>query len=148
MSGTLFHAASRREIQQRLAKLAPDRTPRWGTLTAPRMVVHLADSMRMAFGELTVAPKKVPVRFPIIKQLAIYVLPWPHSTPTAPELLARAPAAWNGEVVTLSALVERFSTMSPRGKWQAHPAFGSMSGRAWGVLAYRHCDHHFRQFGI
>lgn len=148
MSGTLFHAASRQEIQQRLAKLVPDRAPQWGKLTAPRMVAHLADSMRMTFGELEVAPKKVPVRFPIIKQLAIYVLPWPHSTPTAPELVARAPAAWNGEIVTLSALVEKFSTRSPRDKWPRHPAFGAMSGRAWGVLAYRHCDHHFRQFGI
>ncbi len=148
MSATLFQAARRAEIQQRLARLVPDSAPRWGKLTAPRMVVHLADAFKMAFGELAVAPKKVPIRFPIIKQLAIYVLPWPQSTPTAPELLARAPAAWTGEVVALSALIERFSTRSPRDKWPPHPAFGSMSGRAWGVLAYRHCDHHFRQFGI
>ena len=148
MSGTLFHAASRQEIQQRLAKLAPDRVPLWGKLTAPRMVVHLADAMKMAFGELAVAPKRAPLRLPVIKQLAIYVLPWPHGATTAPELIARAPAAWNGEIVTLSALVERFSTKSPRDAWPAHPMFGAMSGRAWGVLAYRHCDHHFRQFGI
>jgi hypothetical protein len=37
----------------------------------------------------------------------------------------------------------------PRGfRWAAHPAFGRMSHRAWGVLGYRHLDHHFRQFGI
>lgn len=148
MSGTLFHAASRAEIQQRLARLVPDRAPRWGKLTAPRMVVHLADAFKMAYGELPVVPRKSPIRFPVIKQLAIYVLPWPQGTPTAPELLARAPAAWTGEVVALSALIERFSTRSPGEKWPPHPAFGSMSGRAWGVLAYRHCDHHFRQFGI
>ena len=148
MGGTLLRAASRQEIQQRLAHLVPDRAPLWGKLTAPRMVVHLADAIRMAFGELVVAQMKTPVRYPIIKQLAIYVLPWPQGTPTAPELVARAPAAWTGEVVALSALVERFSTRSPRDKWSPHPAFGSMSGRAWGVLAYRHCDHHFRQFGI
>jgi hypothetical protein len=148
MRGTLFHAASRAEIQQRLAHLVPDRTPLWGKLTAPRMVVHLADGIKMAFGELAVAPMTAPIRYPVIKQLAIYVLPWPHSTPTAPELLARAPAAWTGEIVALSALIERFSARLPRDKWPPHPAFGSMSGRAWGVLAYRHCDHHFRQFGI
>ena len=148
MSGTLLHAASRQEIQQRLARLSPDRTPHWGSFNAPRMVVHLADSIRMAFGEIPVAPVNTPLRFPPVKQLAIYVLPWPHGTQTAPELLTRAPAAWNGEVVTLSALVEKFSTRSPRGAWPRHPLFGAMSGRAWGVLAYRHCDHHFRQFGV
>jgi hypothetical protein len=148
MTRTLFHAASRQEVQQRLARLVPDRTPLWGKFTAPRMVVHLADGIRLAFGELAVAPIKSVIRFPPIKQLAIYVLPWPQGSATAPELLARAPAAWNGEIVALSALVERFATRSPRDKWAPHPLFGSMSGRAWGVLAYRHCDHHFRQFGI
>lgn len=148
MSATLFHAASRQEIQQRLVRLAPDRTPLWGRMNAPRMVVHLADALKMALGDLHVEQKQTPLRLPILKQLAIYVAPWPHGTPTAPELLARVPQAWNGEVVALSALVERFATRTPREKWPAHPAFGSLSGRAWGVLAYRHCDHHFRQFGI
>lgn len=148
MSATLFHAASRQEIQQRLVRLAPDRAPLWGKFNAPRMVVHLADALKMALGELPVALKKTPLRYPVLKQLVIYVAPWPHGTPTAPELLARTPEAWNGEVVALSALVERFAARSAREKWPAHPAFGSLSGRAWGVLAYRHCDHHFRQFGI
>jgi hypothetical protein len=148
MSGTLFHAASRTEIQQRLVKLVPDRAPLWGKFNAPRMVVHLADSIRMALGELPVAGKHTPLRLPILKQFVIYLAPFPKGTPTAPELLARAPAAWNGEIVALSALVERFSARSPRDRWPDHPIFGAMSGRAWGVLAYRHCDHHFRQFGI
>jgi hypothetical protein len=35
--------------------------------------------------------------------------------------------------------------------WNAapeHPAFGRLSGRAWGALVYRHMDHHLRQFGL
>ncbi len=148
MRGTLFHVASRTEIQRRLSRLAPDSVPRWGKFNAPRMVVHVSDSIRMALGELPVASKTTPLQLPILKHLAIYVLPFPRNTPTAPELLARAPAAWAGEVVTLGALVERFSTSSPQSKWPRHPIFGAMSGGAWGVLAYRHCDHHFRQFGI
>ena len=148
MAKSIFRAASRAELQQRLARLAPDRAPLWGKMNAPRMVVHLSDSLRMALGELSAAPKKTPLRFPIIKQLVIYLAPWPKGAPTAPELLARAPAAWTSELVTLSALVERFATRSPGEKWPPHPAFGSMTGRAWGALVYRHCDHHFRQFGI
>ena len=31
--------------------------------------------------------------------------------------------------------------------WPDHPAFGALSRRAWGVLIYRHMDHHLRQFG-
>jgi hypothetical protein len=148
MTKSIFQAASRAELQQRLARLEPDRVPLWGKLTAPKMVVHLSDSLKMALGELPVASKKVVIRFPVLKHLIIYFMPWPKSTPTAPELLARAPAAWNGEVVTLSALIERFADRSPRETWPPHPAFGAMSGRLWGALAYRHLDHHFTQFGI
>jgi hypothetical protein len=148
MSKSIFQAGSRAELQQRLASLAPDRAPLWGKMNAPKMVVHLADALKMALGELPVKPRKTPLRFPVIKQLVIYVMPWPKGTPTAPELLARVPDAWNGEVVTLSALVEKFSTRSAKDAWPPHPAFGKMSGRLWGALVYRHCDHHFTQFGI
>ena len=148
MSKSIFHAAQRAEIQQRLARLAPERAPRWGKMNAPKMVMHLADALKMALGELPVKPRKTPLRFPVIKHLAIYVLPWPKGTPTAPELLARVPAAWTGEVVALSALVEKFSSRSAGDQWPPHPAFGKMSGRLWGALVYRHCDHHFTQFGI
>ena len=93
MSKTIFQATSRSELQQRLAQLAPDRVPLWGKMNAPKMVVHLSDAMKMTLGELQVASKKTPIRLPVLKELIIYVLPWPHGTPTAPELIARVPAA-------------------------------------------------------
>ncbi len=148
MAKSIFDAASRAELQQRLARLTPDRTPKWGKMTAPKMVVHLADAMKMALGELPVKPRKSPLRYPVIKQFVIYVMPWPKGTPTAPELLARAPEGWNGEVVTLSALIERFANETARVSWPQHPAFGTLSRRTWGALVYRHSDHHFQQFGI
>ncbi len=148
MSKSIFQAAARAELQQRLAGLPPDRAPLWGKMNAPKMVVHVADSLKMALGELQVAPRKTPMRFPVIKHLVIYLLPFPKGVPTAPELLARTPAAWTGEVVSLSALLEKFSTRSAADKWPPHPAFGKMSGHLWGALAYRHCDHHFTQFGV
>jgi len=29
-----------------------------------------------------------------------------------------------------------------------HPAFGNISTNQWGIAAYKHVDHHLRQFGI
>jgi hypothetical protein len=148
MAKSIFDAARRQELQMRLARLAPDQAPRWGKFTAPRMVVHLADAMKMAFGDLPTKPRRSALRFPVVKHLVIYIMPWPKGVPTAPELLARAPDAWNGEVVTLSALIERFGKESDRKSWPPHPAFGALSRRTWGALVYRHADHHFQQFGI
>ena len=57
------------------------------------MLAHLNDSYRMATGELKVKPKNLPLRYTPIKQLIIYVLPFPKGAPTAPELIARCDGA-------------------------------------------------------
>ncbi len=132
----------------RLATLSPTDTPAWGRFTAPRMLAHVTDALRMSVGELACAPKHIPFarNFPL-KQLIIYWLPFPKSTPTAPELLAREPASWAQETAASAALIERFAAGKTPSRWPAHPLFGPLSERQWGVLAYRHLDHHLRQFG-
>ena len=45
---TLLDATDRDAILQRLHKLQPSAQPRWGKLTAPKMVCHLADALRVA----------------------------------------------------------------------------------------------------
>jgi hypothetical protein len=145
---TMWEASRQQEIRDRVARLRPDARRAWGKLSAPQMVCHLAESLKMALGDLPVMKKNVPIRYPPLKQFIIYVAPFPKGVPTAPELLARPPAAWQADVDELQALVDRFVA---RGRetspWPEHPAFGRMSHRAWGVLVYRHMDHHLRQFG-
>src|SRR5215211_1767634 len=89
---TLFDPSARGQIVSRLSKLTPARRPLWGRMDAARVQIHLIDSLRMAVGDLVCKPKNTPVRYPVLRQLIIYVLPWPKGAPTAPELLATAPA--------------------------------------------------------
>lgn len=145
---SLFDARARERILARIERLTPESARRWGRMSVEEMQVHVAGQLRMALGELPVAPKRVFIRFPVVKQLAIYWLPWPKGAPTAPELRATPPADWAGDRAALLRLIERFAAHGPRGEWPEHPAFGRLSGRAWGVLAYRHLDHHLRQFGV
>ena len=60
---------------------------RQDTFTAPKMVCHLADSLKMAMGDLKVASKRLPIRYPPLKQLILYVAPFPKGAPTAPHYL-------------------------------------------------------------
>lgn len=132
----------------RLARLTPDTKARWGRFTCCDMVAHLNDSMRMALGDITPATKKIPIRFFPLKQLIIYVFPFPKSAPTAPELIARnGRTVWADEVRTFRDLLARLSARSQDTRWPSHPAFGSMNRRSWGVLGYKHLSHHFTQFG-
>ena len=143
-----WNADNRRELQQRVLALRPDTQGQWGRMTAPQMVAHLADSLRMALGGIPVAAKKSPIRYPPLKQLVICWLPFPKGVPTAVELITRAPSAWQSEIHDLNSLVDEFARRDRKGTWPDHPVFGRMHGGLWGVLVYRHMDHHLRQFGV
>ena len=145
---TIWNEADRRALQNRLHSLNAGSRARWGKMNAPQMMAHLADALRMAVGDLPCQPKNVPLRYPPLKQLVIYWLPWPEGAPTAPELISRVPASWPGEVADVAGLLERVARQPPDVPFAEHPAFGRLSRRAWGVLIYRHTDHHLRQFGV
>jgi hypothetical protein len=133
----------------RVRLLTPGQKPQWGRLSCPQVVAHMSDACRLYLGELPAEAKISPIRYPPLKQLIVYVLPFPKNVPTAPELLARRPGDWQAEVDDLCKLIARLAAERQRAaEWPDHPAFGKLSPRAWGILAWRHKDHHLRQFGV
>ena len=144
---SIWQDEDRRGINDRVAGLAWDRRAEWGKFTAPKMICHLADSLKMAMGDLKVAPKRSPIRYAPLKQLIVYIAPFPKGVPTAPELLAREPREWRNDAADLQGLLARAASARTTETWPEHPAFGALSRRAWGVLIFRHMDHHLRQFG-
>jgi hypothetical protein len=141
---TLHDPGARAEILDRLGRLTPAATPGWGRMDAVHMVAHLVDALRMGTGELPLPFKKSPLRLRPVKLLVIYALPFPRDVPTAPGLIARPPGDWQREVDEMRTRVQSF-TANPD---VVHPIFGKLSLKDWGALAYKHVDHHFRQFGV
>ena len=146
---SMWDSAARQEIGSRLTQLTPDRRAEWGRMSAQQMVCHLTASVQMATGEKAVAPRHTPLRYPVIKHLVLYALPFPKNAPTATELVvASTPNAWGKDVDALQSALDRFIARGPEARWSDHPAFGRLSAQQWGVLVYRHVDHHLRQFGV
>lgn len=145
---TLWDQKARDEALTRLDRLKADTPARWGKFTCPDMLAHLNDSMRMALGDVMPKSKNLPLRFFPLKQLIIYLVPFPKGAPTAPELIARTGrCAWDEEVSAFKELLGRLAARSGSTVWPPHPAFGAMSRRDWGALGYKHIAHHFTQFG-
>lgn len=117
-------------------------------MSAPQMLAHLVDWMLMIRGELPTAPISGLLWYPPLKQIVIYWLPWPKGVPTAPELAGRVASDWNEEHAALCRHIAWFERQEPGTIWPLHPAFGRLSPNTWGVLGYRHTDHHLRQFGV
>lgn len=145
---TMWDNNARAELLQRLTALAPNSPRQWGKFTCGQMLAHVTDGIRMALGELHVAPKITPFKFWPMKQLIIYKLPFPKGAPTAPELLARRPESIESEKAALASAINRLADRAQQPAWPDHPAFGSLTGQDWGALIYKHLDHHFRQFGV
>lgn len=147
MPATIYDPARRHELIERLDRLAPTAHPRWGRMDASRMVCHLLEAFRMPAGELRIRRRFVPFRA-LVRWLMIYLLPFPKGAPTSRELLKRPAATWEQDRAALRQAILAATEPAPGAPLGDHPLFGEMSVRDWGVLMYKHTDHHLRQFGL
>ena len=145
---TMFNADDRASMLSRIDMVSSGARPRWGKMNAELMLAHLVESARMAIGEIAPKPKALPLRYFPLKQLIVYWLPFPKGAPTAPELLPKETGTADRSKSELARLLRLFAERANATEWPEHPAFGKMSRQAWGVLMYRHYDHHLRQFGV
>ena len=145
---SILNEANRAEIASRVRSLSVSSTGRWGSMGVADMLQHLRLSAHMTLGELPVpsANKRVFQVFPL-KHLILYVLPFPKGAPTAPELKPSEAVTFEEERTAVLELLERIGTGPREGEGPAHPLFGPLTWREWGVATYKHADHHLRQFG-
>ena len=149
---TVFDPSASRALARRLKGLPPDARPLWGRMTPHQAVVHLADSFRMSLGELdTAMPSMGPLKY--LLRFVAFTLPFPlpRGVRTAPELDKAAgggtqPGDFSADLAELEELLERF--IASGGDLPPHPIWGRMSRGMAGRYAWRHVDHHLRQFGV
>jgi hypothetical protein len=145
---TMFDDAARSEILGRIDQVRADTKPKWGKMNAEQMLAHLTESAKMPVAELAPKSKNLPIRYFPLKQLIIYLLPFPKGAPTAPELLPSDSRTVEHSKTEIARLLALLAQRKDAKSWPEHPAFGRLSTRAWGVLTYKHLDHHLRQFGV
>jgi Protein of unknown function (DUF1569) len=142
---TLLKLSDREAILSRLRRLEPARAPLWGRFTAPAMVCHLADQLRVATGELPTTRQDTLLRRTLLKWVVVYspLQAPPGKVQTAPEMLTSSPTTWAVDLAAVESLVQRLATTPSAA---VHPFFGPLSHGEWARLAWKHVDHHLRQF--
>jgi hypothetical protein len=142
-----------RSLRERLAALEPDTQRRWGTLTAHEMLCHLGDAAAMV---TRVRPRTepVPIRHrPVVKLIALWSpIPWPHGWATNPmhnpKDKGTKPSQFSKDLERAIEGIEGIAGAAPGALEPVHGFFGTMSVADWQRWAYRHTDHHLRQFGL
>lgn len=147
--GSIHNESDRTAIVNRMRSLTTSSTRRWGTMDVTGMLKHLHLSALMTLGEMEVpsANKRIFHVFPF-KHLLLYVVPFPKGAPTAPKLKPVDAASMEEERAAVLELIERIGTGPSEGAGPAHPLFGPLTWREWGVVTYKHADHHLKQFGV
>ncbi len=148
----LGSAATQAEVVARIRTVRPDSPGKFGTMSAPQMVVHCTDSFRVALGLRAVSTGGSVIERAIIKYIALYApITWPPGYPTRPEVDptrdGTKPGDFVSDVADLVRMLERFGAHHPVGTWRPHPMFGAMTESQWHRWGYLHIDHHLRQFG-
>lgn len=149
---TVADANVHESLVARLQALTASRERRWGSLTAHEMLCHLGDATDMALG-VRPRPRPVPVRRrPIMKSVWLWSpIRFPHGVRTNPHHNPKAdgtrPSDFQRDLARAMDGIRAIAAASD-GLESAHGLFGTMSTRDWQRWAYKHTDHHLRQFGL
>jgi hypothetical protein len=147
---TIFEPNTSREIKERLARLRPDSERQWGKMNPAQAVAHCSKGMEQALGDI------LPPRMFIGRLIGGYIkskalsddAPMRRNSPTVPGFVVLDERNFIAERHRLDALIDRLVSAGPAGcTHHPHSFFGPMTPDQWGILVYKHLDHHLRQFG-
>ena len=151
---TIAHPEPRAQLLRRLEGLTPTTQRRWGTLSAAEMLCHLGDTCESVLGlRVAPGPPSSGKPRPVLKWLILYSpLPWPKGARTRPGVDPHRDGTKPGEFGRDRARVisglEQLAT-APADRLAAnHFMVGPMTRDDWHRWAYKHVDHHLRQFGL
>ena len=151
MYANFFTDINYAEIVSRLKKLNADSERKWGSMTIAEMLRHCRaqiDFILRPSPDVKIYPTML--RFSPVRWLALYGIPWPKNSKTAPELDVRKKLTdttdFNNEMqLIMQALHDLYHIEHVEA---IHPLFGKMGKSQWGRVVWKHLDHHFRQFGV
>lgn len=145
---TLFDKETRDEIAARVRHLHGDAKAQWGKMNVYQMLKHCTLWEDMIFGKI---PAKRALIGRIFGRIALKTVlkddsPLRRSTPTLPALIVQEES---GDIDLQKKewldRIRAYSNFDPSSFM--HPFFGEMSKNQIGQMAYKHADHHLRQFG-
>ena len=151
MKKNLLDKDSVEKLIGRVQNLRQDSAPLWGSMTATEMLVHCNKVHQHLLLPTTSTNKKTSLKQYLIRWMALYVMPHFPKNAKAPKGFETrgtvTDAAFEEQKQFFIQLASRFSQHKAPIQHH-HPYFGNLSTTQWGLSAWKHADHHLRQFGV
>ncbi len=147
----IFNPNTIAEFKTRINTISADSSAQWGKMNVYQMLKHCTENDKMLVGERQFKRLfigrifgKMALRSSIKDDA-----PLSHNSPTHPDLIIKEE---NGDIEAQKqewiSVLEGFHT-KPSSSFEnfVHPFFGKMTPAQISTFAYKHIDHHLRQFG-
>jgi len=143
----LFDPVVKQEIIERINTLTPQSPRQWGKMEVAQMLAHLQQPLEVALGIRTIKGSFIMnLILPLFKKTLWDEKPWKKGLPTdATYITTGKLKEFVAEKAKLLELVSRFEEKDIN--LEKHPVFGRMNKEQWSKSAWKHIDHHLKQFG-
>jgi len=146
---SLFSKEILEEINDRIDNLKNDSKPLWGKMNVSQMCSHCIKPLELALNDSDIASKP-----PLLKKLILSLFKkqmyndkeWKKNLPTPNIFRVSDPTDFNREKDNLKSIIFEFHQKKDKTSWNEHPMFGKFTPEQWGIMQYKHIDHHLRQF--
>lgn len=141
------------DILKKLDELEPNTAPKWGSMSAQRMIEHLTDTLDLSMGKVENMKLEIPEdKISKAQGFIVSEHPMPRNFEAQ---FAPANKPTRNESIDLAidefALrwvdFENYFESNPDVK-TLHPNFGELDFELWKKLNSKHLKHHFEQFGL
>jgi len=146
----IFNIESNKNLVERLEKLTPTSQPLWGKMSVGQMVLHAQKPLDVCEGKLMLKRGLMGMLFGNwAKNDFLKRVEFKKNLPTAPAFKITEWTEFEKEKEVLVKQIVRFREEGPSIiKNLKHPFFGEMTIEEWGILQYKHLNHHLMQFGV
>jgi hypothetical protein len=144
---TILDQSTRAELAARIQALNEHSAAQWGKMNVGQMLKHCSQWDEMALGK---RKYKQSLLGKIFGKMALRDMlkdaPIKRNLPTVPAFKISGHAGLEAEKRKWIKLLDEYADLSGNGF--VHPFFGTLSKEDTGLVAYKHADHHLRQFGV
>jgi hypothetical protein len=147
---SILNENEKKEIIERINKLTSDTQPVWGTMSVSQMLAHCTVSVKLAAGEVKAENNENYLKLGrLIKDRVFDSEMFTKNLPTSNEFLVSDNKEFEKNKNTLLEYIGMYSKSDMNGSTtKAHPFLGDLTVKEWGMLIWKHTNHHLTQFGV
>ena len=145
---SFFNEATYNQLRERLDSIKPESEPLWGKMTAAQMFKHCQYPIQVALEKEKFAIKSNWLVKVLFKKMMYSPKPFAKNAPTAKAFRMTDTYDFASEKEKLDQWMQELWYDRDNEKRRPHPVFGHFTKEQWGILQWKHLDHHFRQFGV